>query len=77
MNEFNDDHRGHTIFTHASGPRNGPFEGSYSAWKIEPNNSYRGVIQGTVAGVFKSTESAFAAAMVEAQSRLDKVLDAK
>ena len=77
MQQFPDDHRGHTIFAHASGPTVGPWVASYSAWKIEPNNSYRAVVQGTVSGVFPSTEGAHAAATIEAKSRLDALLDAK
>ena len=77
MQQFPDDHRGHTIFAHASGPTVGPWVASYSAWKIEPNNSYRAVVQGTVPGVFPSTDGAQAAATIEAKSRLDALLDAK
>lgn len=77
MQQFPDDHRGHTIFAHASGPANGPWVASYSAWKIEPNNSYRAVVQGTLPGVFQSTQDAQAAAVAEAKSRLDAVLDSK
>lgn len=77
MQQFPDDHRGHTIFAHASGPTEGPWVASYSAWKMDPNNSYRAVVQGTVAGVFLSTDGAHAAATIEAKSRLNALLDAK
>ncbi len=77
MQQFPDDHRGHTIFAHASGPTGGPWVASYSVWKIEPNNSSRAVVQGTVPGVFPSTDGAHAAATIEAKSRLDALLDAK
>lgn len=76
MEDLKDDHRGHTIFTHASGPGEGPRVASYSAWKIEGNNSYRAVIQGTLPGVFPSVDKAHAAAMAEAKRQLDVVLGA-
>lgn len=75
MQEFPDDHRGHTIFTHASGPSRGPWIGAYTAWKIESNNSYRGVLQGTVKGEFSSVDAAHAAAKAEAKNRLNALLD--
>lgn len=77
MAEFQDDHRSHAIFSHASGPSAGPWVSSYSAWKIEPNGSYRAVVQGTLLGVFQSVESAHAAAIAEARNRLDALLDTK
>ncbi len=77
MQQFPDDHRGHTIFAHASGPTGGPWVASYSAWKIDPDNSYHAVVQGTVPGVFQSTDDAHVAATIEAKSRLDALLDAK
>lgn len=76
MQQLSNDHRGHTIFAHASGPTCGPWVASYSAWRIEPNNSYRAVIQGTVLGVFLSTEDAQDIATTEAKQRLDTLLDA-
>jgi hypothetical protein len=77
MELFKDDHRGHTIFPHASGPSVGPFVASYSAWKIEPNNSYRAVVQGTLVGTFQTKEVALSAAIEEAKNSIDNVLDAK
>lgn len=77
MESFKDDHRGHTIFPHASGPSTGPFVASYSAWKIEPNNSYRAVVQGTLDCTFQTQEIALSAAMSEAKKNLDNVLDTK
>lgn len=77
MAEFKDDHRGHTIFPHASGPLAGPWVSSYSAWKIESNNSNRAVVQGTLPGVFQSVESAHAAAISAAKIQLDALLDKK
>ena len=75
MQEFKDDHRGHAIFTHASGPSRGPWVASYSAWKIEPNNSYRAAISGTLSGVFQTTDKAHGAGMAEAKRSLDALLD--
>lgn len=75
MEQFPDDHRGHTIFAHASGPTVGPWVASYTVWKLEPVNCYRAVVQGTVPGVFPSTDSAHAAATIEAKCRLDALLD--
>lgn len=74
MNDLKDDHRGHTIFTHASGPTGGPWVASYSAWKIEPNNSYRAVSQGTLAGVCQSVGEAHAQAISEAKRKIDVLL---
>jgi hypothetical protein len=75
MTEFKDDHRGHTIFPHASSPSQGPWVASYTAWKIEPNNSYRAAVQGTIPGVYQSIEIAHTAAVADATSRLDMLLD--
>ena len=69
------EHRNHAIFTHASGPTGGPWIASYSAWKIEPNNSYRATIQGMLLGVFPSIQEAQSAAAAEAKMRLDQLLD--
>ena len=73
MPTIGDDHRGHAIFTHASGP--GPFVASSSTWKIEPNNSYLAVLQGTLPGVFSTADEAHGAAMADARNRLDELLD--
>lgn len=75
MESFKDDHRGHTIFPHASGFSSGPFVASYSAWKIEPNNSYRAVVQGSLVGTFPTQVSAISAAITEAKNCIDKVMD--
>lgn len=75
MAQFPDDHRGHTIFPHASGPTVGPWVALYSAWCIEPNNSYRAVCQGTLPGVYQSPEKAHAAAVAEAKRSIDALLD--
>lgn len=75
MAEFPDDHRGHTIFPHASGPTVGPWVASYSAWCIELNDSYRAVCQGTLPGVYQSPEEARAAAVAEAKRSIDALLD--
>jgi hypothetical protein len=77
VQQFQDDHRGHTIFLHASGPTGGPWVAAFSAWKIEPNNSYRAVVQGALPGVYPSVERAHAAATSEAKSQLDALLNAK
>lgn len=79
MQELKDDHRGHVIITHASGPylTEGPFIASYSVWKIEPNNSYRALVQGSLPTEFQTTESARSAATLEAKEKLDAVLDAE
>jgi len=74
MQELENDHRGHTIFLHASGPAPGPWVASFSAWRIEPNNTYRAVIQGAASGVFDSVNSAHYAAFAEARARLDDLL---
>ena len=74
MNDLANDHREHTIFCHASGFSNGPFVASFSAWRIEPNNSYRAVTQGTLPSVFDTREAAFAAALAEAKLCIDKLL---
>jgi hypothetical protein len=75
MKEFQDDHRGHTIFAHASGPLSGPFVGGYSAWRIEANNNYRGVLQGATAETYPTHEAAISAATSEACRKLDDLLD--
>jgi len=69
MERFQDDHRGHIIFAHASGPSSGPYVGSYSAWKIETNNAYRAVVQGTLLAVHQTTQDAHSAANTEAKCR--------
>jgi hypothetical protein len=74
MAQFPDNHRGHTIFSHASGPTGGPWAAFYSAWKIEPNNSYRLTVQGALPGTYKTTAEAQAAAFAEAKSAIDAVL---
>jgi hypothetical protein len=77
MQEMKDDHRGHAIITILSGPdlNVGPFLASYAVWKIEPNNSYRAVLQGAVSDAFSISSEARAAAMLEAKEKLDAVLD--
>lgn len=77
MQEVKDDHRGHAIITSVSGPDlyAGPFIASYTVWKIEPNNSYRAVLQGALSDVFKVAEHARVAAMIEAKEKLDGVLN--
>ncbi len=77
MQEMNDDHRGHAIITSVSGPslRSGPFVASYTVWKIEPNNSYRAVLQGALEQSFEDSEEARLMAMQEAKGTLDAVLD--
>ncbi len=77
MEPFSDDHRGHTILTHASGFTTGPWVASYSVWKREPINCYRAVVQGTVPGVFASVDGAHESAAIEAKGRLDALLDSK
>ncbi len=79
MKELADDHRGHTIITTVSGPiiNSEPFVASYSVWKIEKNNSYRAVIQGSLSNIFQSSESARVAAVLEAKEKLDEIIDAK
>ena len=77
MQELTDDHRGHTIVTSASGPNLelGPWVASYSAWKIEENNSYRAVVQGALPGTYQSAEAAHAEASLESKEQLDRILD--
>lgn len=77
MQEMKDVHRGHAILTRISGGNlnSGSFVGSFTAWKIEPNNSYRAVLQGASSQSFGSAEEACAAAMREAREELDVVLD--
>jgi hypothetical protein len=77
MQEMKDDHRGHAIITSVSGPdlNVGPFLASYTVWKIEPNNSYRAVLQGAVSSTFSVSSDARAAAMQEAKEKLDAVLN--
>lgn len=78
MEKLNDDHRGHAIVTHASGPyvSKGPYIAFYSVWRIDSNNSYRAVIQGHLPTKFETSESAELAAITEAKTQLDAVLDA-
>lgn len=75
MQEMKDDHRGHSILARISGAGFGHFVGSFTVWKIEPNNSYRGVLQGVSSQSFGAAEEACAAAMWEAKELLDAVLD--
>ena len=77
MQQMKDDHRGHAIITSVSAPdlNAGPFVASYSVWKIEPNNSYRAVLQGAVSPVFNTENDARSVAMQEAKKELDAVLD--
>ncbi len=77
MQELKDDHRGHAIITSVSGPdlNAGPFIAFYTVWKIEPNNSFRAVLQGALSKVFEASDNARAAAMIEAKEKLDPVLD--
>lgn len=74
MNDLVNDHRGHTIFCHASGVISGPFVASFSAWRVEPNSSCRAITQGTLPGVFDTREVAIAAALAEAKLSIDKLL---
>ena len=46
MSRFPDDHKGNTIFSHASGPTKGPWMASCAVFKIEENNNYSGTLQG-------------------------------
>ena len=76
MQEMKDDHHGHAIITSVSGPdlNAGPFVASYTVWKIEPQSSYRAVLQGALTKAFPVSSEARAAAMTEARERLDEVL---
>jgi hypothetical protein len=77
MLQMKDDHRGHAIITGANGPNleAGPFISSFSVWKIEPHNSFRAVLQGSLPKTYESSELAMEAAMEEAKKQLDAVLD--
>lgn len=75
MEQLKADYRGHVVIASASGYGNSQFYASYTVWKIEPNNSYRGILQGTVDGLHETPDEAHAAAMSAGRVALDAVLD--
>jgi len=74
MTQFPNDHRGHTIFEHALGPTGGPWTAHYSAWRLEPDNSYSLVANGALPSVYKTIEEAQSAAALEARRAIDALL---
>ncbi len=78
MEELGDSYRGHVISAGASGPTEGPWKASYIVLKIEPNNSYRLILQGSLLlDGLQAIEGARSAARLEARTKLDSMLDAK
>lgn len=77
MNKMEDNHRGHSISTHVkrSNLNSGPYIASYVIWRIDPNNSYHGVLSGNLKQSFDNSNDADSAAMKEARKELDAILD--
>jgi len=74
MDEFKTDHRGHAIFTHASGPKGGPFIAMYTAWRIEPGMPPVLQLQGSLPHEFSTDEEAAQAAYGAACGSIDRAL---
>ena len=74
MNDEDSNYRGHAIIPSASGPAGGPWLGNYSAWRLEEDKKYTEVLNGFVKEVFTNTDGAIAAAVKEAQVKLDEHL---
>ena len=76
MDEFKSEHRGHAIFTHASGPKGGPFIAMYSAWRVEPGVPPLLQLQGSLPHEFATDEEALQAAYGAARGSIDRALGA-
>lgn len=77
MEKIKDDHRGHAIVPRVSMANSNieSFGSSYTILRIEPNNNYRGILDGVLSQSFCTEEEALAAAMKKAKEQLDAVLD--
>ena len=74
MANLPNDHRGHSIFTHASGPVGGMWVASYSAWPVAASSSSGAFCEGTAPGLHQTQDRAHWVAAVEARRNLDALL---
>jgi hypothetical protein len=74
MGLFRDDHKGHMIYTHASGPDSGPWVGLYTVWALNGNTDPTSVLHGSAEGSYSSIKFACAVARNEAERRIDVLL---
>ena len=75
MSHFDNNYRGHVIYTHVSGRTCGPWTAAYSIRKVESNNSYEVILQGALPITFYSSKSSHSAAIIAAKAKLDTSLD--
>jgi hypothetical protein len=74
MDGFRDDHKGHMIFAHASGPESGPWVGLYTVWALNGHADLTSVLHGTAQGTFASIKFATAVAWKQAVRQIDSLL---
>ncbi len=75
MDQFKTEHRGHAIFTHASGPKGGPFIAMYTAWRVEPGMPPTLHLQGSLPHEFSTDDDAIQAALGVARGEINSSLD--
>jgi hypothetical protein len=75
MDQFKTEHRGHAIFTHASGPKGGPFIAMYTAWRVEPGMPPILQLQGSLPHEYSTDDEATQAAIGVACGAINGVLD--
>jgi hypothetical protein len=75
MAHLSDDHRGYSIFTHASGPLGGRWLASYSAWPVRASASSGAFCEGAVRGLHRTQDHAHRSAAVQARRSVDALLD--
>ena len=74
MDPFKADHRGHSVFAHASGPKGGPFIAMYTAWRVEPGMPPTLELQGSLPHEFATDDEAKRAAFGAACNSIDAAL---
>ena len=72
-----DDYKGHTIFTYPSGPEEGPWVATFSAWSVDEMGCYSCVVQGTAPGVYFPKKLAKQVAFTECKRRIETLLTAE
>jgi len=75
MDGFRDDHKGHMIFAHASGPESGPWVGLYTVWTLNSNVDLTSVLHGTAQGTYPSVKFATKVAWEQAKRAIDELLE--
>ncbi len=75
MDGFREDHKGHMIYTHASGPESGPWVGLYTVWALNSHSDPTSVLHGAAVGTYFSIKFACSVAWEQAKRRIDDLLE--